>query len=375
MHINGRRLGSLAIPLIVVALSVIAPAAIPPTHGLHYVALGDSYSSGLGLGDEVAGAPGFCHRSERNFPHRVAQALKLRLDDVTCAGATTTNVVSAPFVYGRASAPVQPRALSRQTDVVTISIGGNDLGFVDAAQSCVALGATGPLLTSTSTNCQSQYVANGTDQLLQRINVTVASRLKSTFATIRHDAPNATVFVVGYPTIFPDSIHTPVGGCFDAKLAGDSLQNARAENILPFTNTDVAYLHSLEQSLDDATRATAQAAGFTYVSTLAGSAAHSACATGGDRYINGVSVDRSKHGGVMLNAGSLHPNSAGAAFMATAVERAISAAFRSAHHPAPTSPTVPWGIIVAAVIAVVIAALIAVLIVALVRRRRARVRG
>jgi lysophospholipase L1-like esterase len=369
MRINVRRVRSFAISLLVVVLSSLVPAATAQTHGLRYVALGDSYSSGLGLGDDVSGSPDYCHRSQQNFPHRVAQALGMKLDDVTCAGATTQNVVSAPLEYGRASTPIQAGALSARTDVVTISIGGNDLGFVDAAQACVALGPTGPLLASAAPNCQSRYVTHGADALLQRLTGTVNSRLESTFARIHRDAPNAKVFVVGYPTVFPDSAHTPAGGCFDARIVGSSVLTAHAQDILPFTNTDVVYLHSIEQSLDDVTSAAAKAAGFTYVSTLAASAAHSACATGDDRYVNGVSVGRSSDGGLLLGAGSLHPNSAGAAFLAATVQKPVSAAFVRVQHPAAATPSVPWAPIIGS--AVFVFALGAFLIVVVVRRRRA----
>jgi lysophospholipase L1-like esterase len=376
MRSNVRLVKTLAISLFVVAASVVtvgAASATPPTKGLQYVALGDSYSSGLGLGDDVAGSPDFCHRSRQNFPHRVAQTLDLQLTDVTCAGATTANVSSTPLKDGADSAPVQVGSLSAKTDVVTISIGGNDLGFVDAARSCVALGATGPLLLSKAANCRSLYVKGGTDELLQRLDGSVVSGLQKTFADIHRAAPNATVFVVGYPTLFPDSAHTPAGGCFDAKLAGDSLQSVHAVNILPFTDTDVAYLHSIEQALDDSTRAAAAKAGFTYISTLGASAAHSACAASDERYVNGVSFDRSKSGGVLLSDGSLHPDSAGAAFLAAAVEQPITKAFTPAvGHSAPTAspPRIP--ILLGALVVLVVAIAVAVVIVVVVRARRRR---
>ncbi len=133
----------------------------------------------------------------------------------------------------------------------------------------------------------------------------------------------------------------------NARLSGDSLQSIHAVNILPFTDTDIAYLHTIEQALDDTTRSAAESAGFTYVSTLDATALHSACAPSGERYINGVSIDRTRDGGVSLGAGSLHPDAAGAAFLATAVQGPIVEAFKPVvGSPAPTvaaPASVPWG--------------------------------
>ena len=69
------------------------PAADASTHGLDYVALGDSFSSGLGLADPVDNSPSFCHRSTHNLPHLVAQTLGSTLTDATCSGAPTANII------------------------------------------------------------------------------------------------------------------------------------------------------------------------------------------------------------------------------------------------------------------------------------------
>ena len=319
-----------------------------PTDGLNYVALGDSFSSGLGLADPVKGSPDFCHRSQHNFPHIVATALDLKLTDVTCGGATTANIIDTPLKYGKDQTPAQSNALSPDTDVVSITIGGNDLGFVDVTQSCLAISADGPLLLSKAQNCRSIYVTRGFDRLEQKLKTTVAkgapphpSGLANAFAEIRRLAPHAKVFVVGYPAIMPDAAHTPPGGCFDIKLSGSSLQNAYANNVFPFTDVDTSYMHSLEKSLDAEVRTEARKAGFVFVPTFEASAGHSACATASDRFMNGVSVARPDAGHAELDLGSLHPNATGAAFLAASLTPAIAKSFpASAESPVHTQD--PW---------------------------------
>jgi lysophospholipase L1-like esterase len=366
------------------ALGSVAPvsAASAPTHGLRYVALGDSYSAGQGLGNPAPGSPAFCNRSADNFPHLIARHLDLTLTDVTCGGATTQNVVATPLTYGAASTPVQLDALSRSTRVVTITIGGNDLGFADVLRSCISLGADGPLLLSRADSCEAEYVQDGTDTLLQQLNDTVLSGtngvggLTATFAQIRRAAPRAKVFVVGYPTIMPDAAHIPAGGCFSVKLSGTSIDDAFADNIFPFTAADTIYLNGIQKALDASERTAAAKAGFTYVSLLTATADHSACAAADERYVNAVSLSRDGSGSLQLSAGSLHPDAAGAQFLAETVETSIVKAF--AVHPraegerrAPVWPFSVWPFSVWGFWLIIPAAVvIAVVVIVAVRRRR-----
>jgi hypothetical protein len=91
---------------------------------------------------------------------------------------------------------------------------------------------------------------------------------------------------------------------------------------VPFTDTDVQYLHRTQVTLDEAIQAAAQAQGFTYVSTLDGSAAHSVCAPGGNAWISGITLtDQATPKNSMPIAGTnfgallgaMHPNAAGVA--------------------------------------------------------------
>ncbi|GLK16169.1 SGNH/GDSL hydrolase family protein [Herbiconiux flava] len=355
----------LALPLIVGSLALGAQAASAGDAGrasvadpVQYVALGDSYSAGFGLepfSDEPAAG---CYQAVANYPHLVADALGLALTDRTCSGAVTANIRDTPqtTITGAGVAPVQSDALSADTDVVTVTIGGNDLGFSTVATSCLAQSAEGPLFAVDLPNCRALYVQGSgefeVDTLKAKLDDTVAPALAETFALIAAKAPNARVVVVGYPSIAPDVENVPAGGCFTPLVTGGS---TFPSNAFPFTDVDTGYLHETEARLDAAIRTAAEGAGATYVSTLAATESHSACSTT-DPYINGVTLTTgtgtpSGVEGLSVKLGVLHPNAAGVGFLATEVGAAVAEAIAPTEpspsptptpaSPAPTSPAAP----------------------------------
>lgn len=152
-----------------------APAAQAAT--VHYVALGDSYSSGVGSGSYIS-ASGNCLRSTKAYSalwaaaHNPASYVSL-----ACSGAKTTDVIGN-----------QLGALSTATTLVTITIGGNDIGFSTVLTDCVAYG------TST---CVSDINAAENQARTQ-----LPAKLASAYAAIRAHAPNARVVVLGYPRFY-----------------------------------------------------------------------------------------------------------------------------------------------------------------------------
>lgn len=327
---------------------VSASTTVSSLHGLHYVALGDSYASGYGL-KPFGNKPALgCYQAEHDYPHQVAATLGLTLDDRTCAGASTANVTDTPQSTdtGAGTAPVQADALRPDTDIVTISIGGNDLGFTDVIQNCIASADDGPLFFDINgasyTHCRDYYapVVNGVEQdkLGAIIRDTLAPRLSHMFDVISQRAPKAKVFVVGYPTIAPDTSHAP-HGCFSSIFGDSGFEPPFPTNSFPFTSADTAYIHREEVTLDDTLASATRAHGFTYVPTLDASAAHSACAPAADAWIAGLTltdhatlanskpIDGTNYG-VLL--GAMHPNAAGVAFLRDQAATAIARAF--CHH-------------------------------------------
>jgi lysophospholipase L1-like esterase len=294
-------------------------AGLPP--GSEYVALGDSYSAGYGLDDPTGLPVSACGQSAKDYPHRIAARFGLALHDVTCGGATSADILGGHQFTG---VPPQIEALSDDTRLVTLTIGGNDADLFGTAASCLALSAKGPVFSGRdATSCRSTLVQDGVDQLGVKIQSRVSLGIASALAAIKNAAPNAVVVFLGYPAIFPDTDHTPTGGCFRSALDLGTLTGAFPTNSYPFTNTDVRYLHGVQAELDDVAKSAAAAADVRYVDVFASTQARSACARTG-AYVSGVTLD-STNGlrRIDLEPGALHPNTKGVAYLTRRVEAAI----------------------------------------------------
>jgi lysophospholipase L1-like esterase len=159
---------------------------------VQHVALGDSYSAGEGLPPFIAptdnnGGNG-CDRSQSNaYPELLASDLAFSLRAfVACSGATSDEVYT-----GKNSEPSQLDSLDANTDIVTITVGGNDVGFADFAAECV-------VGTCDAASSQYQNTLNEIDNYLQ-------DNLELLFGRIRAAAPNAAIKVIGYPKVVPSS--------------------------------------------------------------------------------------------------------------------------------------------------------------------------
>ena len=269
------------------------PTTSPVVPGT-YVALGDSFTSGPAIPTQLGTttdppAPAACLRSSENYPSLTARALGLQLVDRSCGGATTGDMdhAQSPGV------PAQLSALQRSTALVSVGIGGNDLGFSTVASNCVSLTPWGP--TRVGWSCRDHYTAGGVDQLAATVG-TVGSKVAAVLEEIRQRAPGAEVFVVGYPDIVP-----PTGsGCWPA---------------LPFRNGDLDFLRGVESELDAALARAASDAGDRFVDMAGPSAAHSACASRSTRWVEPVLTDPGSY--------PLHPNATGMAGMAGVLEAAL----------------------------------------------------
>ncbi|WP_144758621.1 SGNH/GDSL hydrolase family protein [Curtobacterium sp. 9128] len=292
---------------------------LPP--GSEYVALGDSYSAGYGLGDQTGLPVSACGQSAQDYPHRIAARFGLALQDVTCGGATSADVTSR---HQFAGVPPQIEALSADTRLVTITIGGNDADLFGTAASCLALSRKGPVFSGRDApSCRSTLVRNGVDQLGTKIRSRVALGIAQTLGAVRDAAPNAEVVFLGYPAIFPDAEHTPAKGCFRSALDIGTLTGAFPANSYPFTDTDVVYLHGVQEDLDEVAAAAAAAADVRYVDVFDSTQSRSACDRSG-ALVSGVTLD-STNGlrRIDLEPGALHPNTKGVAYLARRVESVV----------------------------------------------------
>jgi len=174
---TSRAIFSSALVISAVSAGLATAPAASAASGVHYAALGDSYSSGVGAGDYIS-ASGSCERSEKAYPEQWAGTHSpATFVSVACSGATTADVLSS-----------QVSALSTSTTLVSITIGGNDAGFSSVMETCVL---------SSTTSCLSAVAkaeAFVTGQL--------PARLDNTLAAIKKDAPDAKVVVLGYPDLY-----------------------------------------------------------------------------------------------------------------------------------------------------------------------------
>lgn len=183
------------------ALAVSAPAHAVPAVG-KYVALGDSFASVADL-TKLSGVPG-CFRSVENYANRIAAALSpIEFVDNTCGGASTRDMTesqSVPFGVN----PPQFDGLSADTDLVTITIGANDLNLLTTLVPCLIPSLAETSFTPAIGNpCERQFTSTGVDTFAQRIENDMRPAVASVLRGIRERAPQAIVVVVNYLALWP----------------------------------------------------------------------------------------------------------------------------------------------------------------------------
>lgn len=248
-----------ALMSLVGVLLVVLPAAANASEP-NYVAIGDSYTAGPGIPPTEEGSPAKCARSMNNYPHLVAAALKLKLTDVSCSGAATKDETGEQFP---GETPPQDNALSAATEVVTIGMGGNDNGlFSDLLNGC----------TNADAIEQRPGKAPCKEEFQSFVTETFAADKgpqEEALAHIKELAPNAKVFVVGYPDITPKK-----GTCFSS---------------FPWKEGDLKWFRSGVQKVGNSSiKAGAKAHGALFVDTFKKSEGHDACQPLGVRWVEPI---------------------------------------------------------------------------------------
>ncbi|WP_406394043.1 SGNH/GDSL hydrolase family protein [Streptomyces sp. NBC_00887] len=222
----------------VAALGMAQPASAA---GDNYVALGDSYSSGVGAGNYTSESGG-CMRSTKAYPSLWAAAnAPSSFKFVACSGATTGSVSSG-----------QLSALSSSTTLVSVTAGGNDVGFADVMQTCV--------LQSEAT-CVSRV-----NTAVSQMENSLPASLNSLYGNIRSRAPQAQVVVLGYPRFY--------------KLSGSCIAG--------LTETERGAINNASNVLNGVLAKRAADAGFTFSSVVDEFTGHELCS--GDAWIHSVSI-------------------------------------------------------------------------------------
>jgi lysophospholipase L1-like esterase len=229
----------------------------PLAETLNYAALGDSYSSGVGAPPYDLDAS--CQRSSRSYPPLWSAAHhSTSFEFLACSGTKTADVLVT-----------QIPALRPSTDLVTITIGGNDAGFSPVLGTCT-------VVTSDRTCNAAVDAAEAFERFV------LPSRLARTYAAIRRAAPHARVIVLGYPRLFD---------------LGASCTDPHAPNLSRRRKLN----HGADVLNDVINQAVSQQSGFSFADVRDRFTGHGVCSA--DPWINGPSVPTS--------LGPYHPNQAG----------------------------------------------------------------
>jgi hypothetical protein len=259
--------------VLALAMLAVLAAFAGAARAANYVALGDSYAAGPVIPNQIA--PLGCLKSDHNYAHLAAPAIGLPLRDPTCSGATTEDMTN-PQETELGTNPPQFDSLDEETTRVSLTIGGNDIGFSEVALSCLTVNPF-------STPCKDKYTAGGKDQIAERIAAT-APKVAAVLQGIHAISPAAKVFVVNYAAIFPETGF----GCWPQ---------------MPVGFGDVPYLRAKEKELNAMLATQAASNGATVVDWYKASIGHDACKGSSTRWVEPV---------VPTNpAAPIHPNLAG----------------------------------------------------------------
>jgi lysophospholipase L1-like esterase len=244
----------------IAAALVLSLVMVPAPVAQEYAALGDSYAAGVG-----SGGSGGCGRSDSAYPslwNGAHSPADFRF--VACSGATTQDVLDG-----------QLAPLSSETTLVTLTIGGNDIGFAEVMTTCSV---------SSDQSCEEAVARAG-----EVIRTELPGRLDRLLGAVEEKAPAAKVVVLGYPRLFEPK--DCLSGLSEAKRAA---VNGGAD------------------ALATTTAAAAAAAGVVFVDVRDAFAGHGICAS--DPWLHGLKFPVGD---------SYHPNRSGQAGYFTALESAL----------------------------------------------------
>lgn len=290
-----------------------------------WVAMGDSYTAGAikAAGQATETPRDGCERKAQSYPNVIAQRLGTRvaLTNVSCGNATIANIAEQKQVpighhfpelgvtdpgFPFPEVPLQIDAVHADTDVVTVGIGGNSLGFGEIMGKCVELGkpANGG---NVGTPCKDYYAAPPVVGIPARL-ATLAADYDRMLRAIKDKAPNAKVITVGYPFIIPADATT-----------------CTYNNLLHFgtiTHGDLGWLRTdVLERLNAVIAETSAARGATFVDIYEPGRGHDVCATPADQaWVEGLMAKL-----LPPEFALVHPNIKGHANAATRVEPVIIA--------------------------------------------------
>jgi lysophospholipase L1-like esterase len=261
----------LAVLVALAALACALPglAAAAP----NYVSLGDSYTAGPLIPNQLP--PLGCLKSDHNYSHLAAPSIGLPLRDPSCSGAKTADMTAPQSIDG-GSNPPQFDSLATDTRVVTLGIGGNDIGFTEIIKNC---GTANPF----GHPCQDTYVVGGRDEISERIKA-AGPKVAAVLQGIHQRSPRARVFVVNYLPVLPETGN----GCWPQ---------------MPIAFADVPYLRAKQKELNAMLASRARANRARLIDAYSAGIGHDACKLPTVRYVEPLVPNTA--------AAPVHPNLSG----------------------------------------------------------------
>ena len=259
-----------------------------------YVALGDSFTAGPLIHPIRLDRPLGCVVSGRNYPARLAAYFDVEsYTDVSCSGARSQHLRKPQKTALGTNAP-QLEALSSETDLVTLGMGGNDFGlFGSMIATCTEVAKDHPR----GQPCRKHFTNKRGVDTKMRDARRIRGHIARSVRAIAKRAPDAKIVVVGYPRILP-----PIGTCDE----------------VPFAKGDYRWGDKVERRLNKSLRQGAKRNGATYINMYPASVGHDACSDGVS-WVNGAEID-------LLRAMSFHPYAKGMKGVARETYRQLTGA-------------------------------------------------
>ncbi|CAL9417396.1 hypothetical protein SUDANB121_01799 [Nocardiopsis dassonvillei] len=264
----------------------------------NYVALGDSYSSGDGAGDYVpeTAVPGGCWRSANAYAHLIE-------DEFDFAGALAFYACSShkgsAMLDELGTPESQIERVTEHTSLVTLGIGGNDLGFIPVLRTCIV---RMPLLESSVCTEQEEDIEKRMDRFEETLGTVIGE--------IRDRAPDARILVLGYPRLFPEE---PPGMYYTLTVRDQLWLNGVAERFNERIR-DVVY------RADGDVYGSRQTGSVEYVNTFSALTGHEVSAE--DAWLNGIVLGRFGEG-LKVDRATFHPTAQGQVSIAERVRLQI----------------------------------------------------
>ena len=237
------------------------------SNGDIYVALGSSFASGFLIPEQSTA----CGRSNRNYANLVAAEYRLELIDVSCAGASVSNVIDRP----QGDFAPQIEAVTTDTKLITVTIGGNNIDYNLTGLQCI----------DPDTVCEAP---EGLDDKLAGLRPSLVEM----FERLREEAPAATIILVTYPREMPET-------------------NCPA---LSLTDEELSLLQDLGTQLEEAFVDVAEETGVLLVDPYVEPGDHTGCAPESERWVAGA---------VAVDSFNFHPTALGHQVMADLVIAAL----------------------------------------------------